>query len=158
MTTDLHIVIDTREQTPWSFPEWVTVSLGSLKTADYALSGDDGFAIERKSADDFAGTMSTGWPRFCRELSRMDEAGFPAKVIIVETDFETLCFRTRNGEVIPPSHGHVRLSPQFIMKRIGQLTMRGCGVLFAGDAGLASALALRILIERQEQLNREMEK
>lgn len=155
---EAHIVIDSREQRPWAFPANVKRSVGTLRTGDYALLGDDNFAIERKSADDFAGTISSGWARFVRELNRMDEAGFVAKIIIVEADFETFCFRTRAGEIIPPDHEHYMLSPQFIKKQIAQLALRGCSVLFAGDAELAAGLALSILWERHETLEKEQRK
>ena len=146
------VTIDTREQRPWSFPPHIDVELGTLRTGDYALKGDDRFAIERKSADDFVGTVSIGWHRFVKELNRMDAAGFAAKVIVVEGDFETFCFRDRQGEIVPPDHEHVRCTPQFLMKRIAELTMRGVAVIFAGDAELASAIALRLLFEREKQL------
>ena len=54
---EFRIIIDTREQTPWSFPPEIPVEIGTLKTGDYALAGDDAFAIERKSKDDFLGTI-----------------------------------------------------------------------------------------------------
>lgn len=147
------IVIDTREQRPWSFPPHIEVEVGTLRTGDYALKNDEQFAIERKSADDFVGTVSLGWHRFVKELNRMDVANFVAKVVIVECDVETFCFRIRQGTIIPPDHEHTRCTPQFLMKRIAELTMRGISVIFAGNAELASAIALRILIERERQLN-----
>ena len=150
---EFRIVIDTRAQTPWSFPPEIPVEIETLKTGDYALAGDDAFAIERKSKDDFLGTISTGWGRFCRELNRMEAAGFPAKPVIVECDFSAFCFSERNGEIIPPDHEHYKLTPQFVMKRIGQLTARGAAVIFAGNPEFASALALAILRERHEALN-----
>ena len=68
----LRIVIDTREQQPWHFPRHLAaVSRGTLSAGDYALEGDRGFAIERKSLPDFVGTISSGWERFRRELERM---------------------------------------------------------------------------------------
>ena len=146
------IVIDTREQRPWSFPPHIEVEVGTLRTGDYALKGDDHFAIERKSADDFVGTVSLGWHRFVRELNRMDAAAFAAKVVVVEGDFETFCFRIRQGIIIPPDHEHTRCTPQFLMKRIAELTMRGVSVIFAGNAELGSAIALRIFIERERIL------
>lgn len=162
--TDLHIIIDTREQTPWAFPAWAETSVSGISTGDYALkrdlivvpgrdTADSRFAIERKSADDFAGTISNGYPRFCKEIKRMDDACFPAKIIIVETDYETFCYRTRNGEIISPDHGHYMLTPQFISKRIAQLTLKGCSIIFAGDAELAAGLSLKIFIERNETLD-----
>ena len=144
----IRIVIDTREQTPWAFdPGRAVAHYGTLRTGDYALEGDDSFAIERKSMDDFLGTISTGWERFRRELDRMD--GWAAKVVIVEGDYEQTVFNEQGGELIPPVHRHWMLSPQFIEKRIAQLTMMGVSVLFARDAHLGAGLALAILSERK---------
>jgi ERCC4-type nuclease len=142
----LKIIQDTREQRPWAFDlAFADVSVGTLKTGDYALAGDDQFAIERKSLDDFLGTIATGWPRFCRELKRMDDAEFVAQVIIVEGDFAHVCFNLdKEGQLVAPTHNHPNLTPQFITKRIAQLTMRGVSVLFAGNAEFASGIALHI--------------
>ena len=150
------IVIDTREQRPWSFPPNVQIKFAALKSGDYAIEGDEHFSIERKSADDFVGTLSKGYHRFIRELNRMEKANFCAKVIIVESDWETFCFRTRQGEILPPDHEHIMITPQFLMKRIAQLTMRNVSVLFGHDAELSSALAYRVLMERQIQLEEEI--
>ena len=147
----LHIIIDTREQRPWSFePHLVHSTVGTLKTGDYAIAGDDGFAIERKGLDDFVGTISTGWDRFCREIERMKD--WPAKVVIVEGTFEQCCFTERNDEIIPPVHGHHRITPQFIAKQISILSLMGVAVLFAGDAGLAAGLAYTIFKERADAI------
>lgn len=146
----IHIIIDTREQRPWSFDQrFATVSVGTLRTGDYALAGDDGFAIERKSLDDFLGTISTGWERFGREVERM--ADWPAKVVIVEADFDRCCFSDYNGELVFPEHNHPQLTPQFITKRIAELTMAGVSVLFMGDAGKAACMACKILMERHRE-------
>lgn len=144
----MRIVIDTREQCPWSFdPAQVDAFIGTLKTGDYALEGDDRFAIERKSLDDFLGTISSGWPRFCRELNRMSD--FVAKVIIVEGNYATCTFAEVDGELIPPQHRHWLLSPQFVEKRIAELTMRNVSVLFATNADLAAGLATAIFKQRE---------
>ena len=143
------IVIDSREQRPWGFPPHIPVEIATLKTGDYAIKGDENnFAIERKSGDDFLGTISSGWPRFCKEIKRMEN--FPAKIIIVEADFETFCYRTGQGIVLPPNHEHIKVTPQFVMKRIAELTMKQICVLFAGNAEYGSAIALRILLERDQ--------
>lgn len=113
---------------------------------------DDSFAIERKEKNDFLQTISKGWARFCREINRMNEAKFSAKVIIVECDYTELLFSKRNGEIIPPDHKHYMLSPQFVVMRVAELSMRGASVLFACDALKASYLAYSILLRRSEQL------
>ena len=106
------------------------------------------FAIERKSLDDFLGTISVGWDRFQRELVRME--AFPARVVIVEGNFAECCFSGDEGCVIPPPHNHPSLRPAFVARRIAELTMMGVSVLFAGDAQLAAGLAYRVFRRRIE--------
>lgn len=140
------IAIDTREQRPWSFDRGrVNVVYRALDAGDYALDGDTGFSIERKSLDDFCGTISSGWSRFRREIDRM--AHYPARVIIVEADFAETCF----WQGKPPQHNHPRVTPQFVMMRIAELTMIGVSILWAGDRDLAAALCLAILERRESE-------
>ncbi len=160
MIQPLRIVIDTREQSPWAWePCDAICEVHGLASGDYALyqdcepvRGRDSyavrFAIERKSLEDFLGTISTGWDRFQRELDRM--AGFPARVVIVEGDFKHVCFSGDVGCVSPPPHNHPMLTPLFVARRVSELTMAGVSVLFAGDAALASGLAYRVFRRRIE--------
>lgn len=152
-TFPFRVVIDTREQLPWSFPPDVDCVRGALPTADYALEGDTLFGIERKSLNDFLGTISTGWDRFLREIKRMD--GWRAKVVIVEGDFESCCFQEVDGKIVSPQHNHPRLLPQFICSRIAELTLMGVSVVFAGNPGQACALAYHILRKRAKELEIE---
>lgn len=151
----LNIVIDTREQRPWAFPAHLAkVSVGTLRTGDYALAFDNRFAIERKSLDDFLGTISSGWERFLREIGRMEGAGFVARIVIVEADYESCCFHLGDdGELEPPKHKHPRLDPAFVNRRIAELLVRwNVSVVFAGNSDYAGALALSILKRRAEQI------
>jgi hypothetical protein len=149
----LRVIIDTREQCPWSFPAWVDTRRGTLQAGDYALDGDKQFAIERKSLDDFLGTISTGWDRFKREIGRM--TGWNIRVIIVEGDFERVCFRVGSeGEIIPPQHSHPMLSPSFVCRRVAELTFLKTSVIFAGNAGQAGALAYHMLKVREEEMGK----
>lgn len=149
----INVVIDTREQRPWSFPvHAVKAEIGTLRTGDYALKGDDKFAIERKSLDDFLGTISSGWERFLREIGRMDR--FDAKVIIVEGNFEQCCFRDSDGTLSTPDHRHNMLAPAFIAKRIAELSLMGVSILFCGTKDYSAAVAYSILRARYyEMLN-----
>ena len=141
--TDLVIAIDTREQTPWHFPPEVCKTvLSPLNAGDYAVKGDSKFSIERKSLDDFVGTVSTGWDRFLRELDRMN--GFPARVIIVENTYKT---------IMEHGYSHPQVRPRFVVKRIAQLTMMNVSVLFADDRTMAAGLCYSILKRRWEGLN-----
>jgi hypothetical protein len=162
MLEPLHIIIDSREQSPWAWsPADACTEIAGLAAGDYALASDTEaprragqlrpvrFAIERKSLEDFLGTISAGWDRFERELDRM--AAFPARVVIVEGDFSACCFATgEEGELIPPPHNHPALRPAFVARRIAELTMQGVSVLMAGDSQLAAGLAYRVFRRRME--------
>lgn len=155
MSDLLHITIDTREQTPWHFEPWQARStIGTLKTGDYAITGDHGFAVERKSLDDFLGTISTGWARFQREVWRARDAGFPVLPVVVEGSLSTCCFRYDGEAFTPPEHNHPRLSPAFVVKRVAELTLMGCAVIWAENAQYAAAIGYAILKERAEFLKK----
>lgn len=145
----LHVVIDTREQTPWHFDSCFAVtSIGTLRVGDYALKADLGFAVERKSLDDFLGTISSGWERFKREIIRANAAGYTLP-IIVEGRLQDCFFTiTPLGNPIPPQHNHPRVEPAFILKRIGELQHMGASVFFAENPHFAMAVAYSMLKER----------
>ena len=102
----LTIIEDTREQTPLTaWPDSVAVETGTLHTGDYSIKGWEAcFAIERKSLDDFAGTMIAGYEahsekpkkRFNRELERMRHYDCAA-VIVTATPEEVMNFRHHCG-------------------------------------------------------------
>jgi len=51
--TPLPVTQDTKEQQPYTFaPEYATVTVQGLKHADYAITGDDLWAVERKGIGD----------------------------------------------------------------------------------------------------------
>jgi ERCC4-type nuclease len=137
----MRVIVDTREQRPWSFPpEYVSVRRGTLTAGDYSLDGDL-WAIERKSLDDFIGTVGAQFDRFCRELYRMPEA-LP-RVVIVEGNMQQIADKRYNAGV----------QPKYIMRRIAQLTMLGVTVLFCENETLAALMAYRLFRRRQAFLN-----
>ena len=142
----LHIAIDSREQAPWHFPpDKAVVSRRTLPTGDYALVlGDEtdiGFAVERKSLDDFVGTISTGAERFAREIERMD--GWPCRVVVVEG---------QDTDIVQHRYNHPAVSPAFVTAEIVRLAWRGVHVYLAADAARAAQVAWRFLLERYLQL------
>lgn len=69
----MKIVIDTREQAPYSFDKYqVKLTSRTLPAGDYSLPGfEDRVAIERKSLDDLISClMNSNRDRFERELQR----------------------------------------------------------------------------------------
>lgn len=152
----MKVVVDSREKSPWSFPEGVETVVGTVRQGDYALDGDGTFAVERKSLADFRNTVVRGWDRFRRELRRMDLCGFPAKVVVVEGDFADYCFsEAAGGGVADPACGADPVfTPQMAAMRVAELTVwHRCAVLFARDEGIAAALAYHVLLQRARQLS-----
>lgn len=147
------VCIDTREQHPWRFPEGVKTVRATLMQGDYALEGDGSFAIERKNALDFRQTVAgkaAAWERFTRELARMDAAGTPQKVIVVEGDMASYLFRETAAGIKEPE---VECDPVLLMHRVAELAVRyRCCVLFARDAGTAAAMAWHLFCVRLEQV------
>lgn len=81
----MRIVVDTREQRPWTFEgQGLDVVRAKLDAGDYSVEGlTSRVAIERKSADDFIGTVLRDRTRFYRELERLRAYDFRAVVVEV---------------------------------------------------------------------------
>jgi ERCC4-type nuclease len=84
------IVIDTREQLPYTFdPDRVSVTHRALPAGDYSLLGQETrVAIERKSLDDFVGSVIQGRERFLRELEALAELDLAC--VVVEASLEDI--------------------------------------------------------------------
>lgn len=91
------LIVDNREQAPWSFEDItigtgksmkqlkLTIENGTLPTGDYSIKGfESQVAIERKSKEDLFGTLSRGRDRFIQELARLNEMKFAAVLIEAE--------------------------------------------------------------------------
>lgn len=79
------VLVDSREQTPWTFEgQGITCGRATLATGDYSLPGlEHRVAIERKSLDDWTGTVMRSRARFYRELERL--RAFDFRCVIIET-------------------------------------------------------------------------
>ncbi len=152
------ITIDQQEKQPWHFdPTLVRTHVAHIKTGDYCVTGDRGFAIERKSLNDFLGTISTGWDRFQREIYRAREAGFHLPVI-VEARFSDILFSVQaDGTITPPPHDHPLLTPGFVLKRIGEMEVLGASARFADGPTEAAMLAAALLYQRHRELHADDE-
>jgi len=73
------IVTDTREQRPYDFRNAIRTA---LPAGDYSIEGyESRVAIERKSLDDFIGTVLRSRERFAREIDMLRNYEFAAVVI-----------------------------------------------------------------------------
>ncbi len=80
---DFRIVIDSREQQPYTFA--CEVVKAKLDAGDYSVVGfEHRVAVERKSLRDFVGTVIHDFDRFVRELQKL--SGMEAACIVVEAD------------------------------------------------------------------------
>ncbi len=94
------IVIDTREQTPFVFPEGVQTVSGTLQSGDYSLQGfTDLVTIERKSLPDIVGCIGQGRDRFERELMRL--RGYRYKAVIIEANLKQCEAGKWRGKILP---------------------------------------------------------
>jgi len=80
------IIVDTREQEPYGFnPRLVTPVRRALPAGDYSVAGlEQTVAVERKTLDDFVGTVMRARGRFYRELRRL--SSYARACVVVEAD------------------------------------------------------------------------
>jgi DNA excision repair protein ERCC-4 len=87
----MKIVVDTREQLPYSFE--TPSEVGTVPVGDYTIAGlENRVAIERKSLDDLIGCLTTGRERFERELHKSRALDYFA--VVVEASLSDIA----NGE------------------------------------------------------------
>jgi ERCC4-type nuclease len=99
------ILIDTREQEPYSFdPRLAAAVRRALLAGDYSIEGLEGLvAVERKTLDDFVSTVIHGRKRFREELRKL--AGYRAACVVVEAGLADIL----QGRYQGGSHPHAVL-------------------------------------------------
>lgn len=133
------VVIDTREQLPWTFAglssDPVEVKTGTLRSGDYSVEGfEQRLAIERKSLADLYGTLTSGRERFVRELERLSDLDWAA--VIVEATWH---------DIVKPPFG-TRANPKSIVGSILAFQQRyPVAWLTAGSRQFGAALCFRCL-------------
>jgi ERCC4-type nuclease len=134
------IVVDTREQAPYCFGGRVeTVRLG-LETGDYSLLGHETtIAIERKTLEDFVGSLTWGRDRFLRECERLTRLA--VRAIVVEGSFGDVVHAKYRSEATPQS---------IVGSTIKLLTDFGLPVVFADCREYAERLVERMLTRHWE--------
>lgn len=96
---NITVIVDTREQRPWTFKEFPTIRR-TLKTGDYSVMGyADEISIERKSLSDLLMCIGRERARFEREIERLLK--FPSKILIVESSFYALQIGNWRSKVHP---------------------------------------------------------
>jgi ERCC4-type nuclease len=95
------IVIDSREQEPYSFdPRLVSTVRRALQAGDYSASGlEDQVAVERKTLDDFVATVIHRRRRFWEELRKLSR--YCAACVVVEAELLDVLGKRYRGEARP---------------------------------------------------------
>jgi ERCC4-type nuclease len=95
------IVIDSREQEPYSFdPRLAATVRRALQAGDYSIAGlEDQVAVERKSLDDFVSTVIHRRRRFREELRKLSH--YRAACVVVEAELLDLLGKRYRGEARP---------------------------------------------------------
>jgi DNA excision repair protein ERCC-4 len=97
----MKILIDSREQKPWSFADHETEP-ATLTAGDYSLAGlQELIAIERKELSDIIGCITSGRDRFKRELLRL--RSYRCKAVILECSMNDIINHNYRSKVTPAS-------------------------------------------------------
>jgi ERCC4-type nuclease len=97
------LVVDTREQAPFVFDATrVSTVRRALKAGDYSVEGlESQVAVERKSLDDFVGTVIRAQGRFEVELEHL--GGYAFACVVVEASIEDVLSHRYRMAVHPNS-------------------------------------------------------
>ena len=146
--SNFHIIVDTREQHPWSFDK-MEKSISKLDTGDYSLKGmEDIFCIERKgSVSEFANNITE--KRFKDVVERLSK--IPHAFLLFEFDLEDVLIYPVGSNVPKRMWDKLRISPKFILKHINELQLlQNVKVLFCGNASNAEKMALALMRKAYE--------
>ncbi|HWR49699.1 MAG TPA: ERCC4 domain-containing protein [Bryobacteraceae bacterium] len=97
----VRIIVDTRENEPYAFdPRVVAAVRRALPAGDYSVEGlETELAVERKSVDDFVGTVIHARERFARELEKLTQ--YRAACVVVEAGLADLLHGRYRGRAHP---------------------------------------------------------
>lgn len=82
--TTIDVIVDTREQLPYTFRDFEDIKTVSQKldTGDYSLNDcEDFITVERKTCEDFLNSITNDRERFEKEFERMKEIKYSFCII-----------------------------------------------------------------------------
>lgn len=138
------IIIDTREQLPYEFPDSIRQKLDQ---GDYSLREmEHVVAVERKSIQDLVGSLTSGRKRFEREMERLQS----------EVRWPWLLVESSVSQIAAGGFMHSKANPRSILGSLFAWTMRyGVLLLPACDRAHAQASTAMILRLAETELERE---
>lgn len=133
----MRVIVDTREKAPWTFEgqRGITTKRAKLDAGDYSVEGLEArVSIERKSLEDWIGTVLRERQRFYRELELLRAYDF--RCVIIETSVREL-YSPRVAD---------RLHPAAIMGFVAEVAVQQhVPVLLGGTRAEAQLLAGALL-------------
>jgi len=133
---NLTVVIDSREQQPYSFSEQKTVVQG-LSVGDYSLLHcEDSISIERKSVNDLIGSLTKGRRRFEKELKKGSQ--FTYFALAIEASLSDLV----NGK-----YQSQMLSESAVQTLLSWSVKYGTHVFFCENREYAEQVTLSLLLK-----------
>jgi ERCC4-type nuclease len=149
------IIIDTREQQPWTFDHYATAHR-KLDAGDYSIEGFENLlGIERKkSINEIANNIIE--PRFSNAIARLAQLKY--SFLLLEFDMEDVLNYPIGSNLPKRLWDKVKISPAFIMKHILDWQLKhNIKVLFCGCSSNAEKTAEFILkkIYYMEKNNKE---
>lgn len=146
MTNDQNnftIVVDTREQQPWTFPHY-TVANRKLDAGDYSIEGlENVLSIERKkSVNEIATNIIE--PRFKDAIQRLSQHKYA--FLLLEFDIDKILNYPIGSSLPKRLWNRTKISPAFLMKHVLDWQLiYNIKVMFCGSAADAQQVAEYIL-------------
>jgi ERCC4-type nuclease len=143
INTDFTIIVDTREQKPWSFANQAKAN-HKLDTGDYSIEGlENLLAIERKrNVAEFANNVTE--KRFVDVVDRLSK--IPYSFILFEFDMEDVMKYPIGSDIPKRLWDKIRISPAFLLKHIVDLQIEhNIKIIFCGNSNNAEKVALSIM-------------
>lgn len=143
INNDFTIIVDTREQKPWSF-EYQATANHKLDTGDYSIDGYQHLlAIERKrNVAEFANNITE--KRFKDVVDRLSK--IKHSYILFEFDMEDVMRYPIGSDIPKRLWDKIRISPAYILKHIIDLqTDHNIKILFCNNSDYAEKVALSIM-------------
>lgn len=143
ISTDFTIIVDTREQKPWTFPHQATAS-HKLDTGDYSIEGYESvLAIERKrNVAEVANNITE--KRFKDVVDRLSK--IKHSFILLEFDLQDVMTYPIGSDIPKRLWDKIRISPAFILKHLIDLQIdHNIKIIFCGNSANAEKMALSIM-------------
>lgn len=137
------IIIDTREQKPWSFEHHAKAN-HKLDTGDYSIEGLENIvAIERKrNVAEFANNITE--KRFVDVVERLSK--IPYSFILFEFNMDQVMSYPIGSDIPKRLWDKIRISPSFLLKHIVDLQVNhNIKIVFCGNSENAEKVALSIM-------------